>query len=473
MNRIHNGNGHANGHHSLLQAPSVPATHALADRLPPQNLEAERSVLGSCMLDASVIDDVTELVKHTDFYRSTHEEVFQAIVSIHGFGLPVDCISVSDHLKRVGRFYAIGGNDLLTEIIEQVPHAANARYYAGIVREKAIMRKAIEACTDVIRAAYSHDHTASELLCLMEERVLSVGNDDQEEVVYEISQSVAETMTRFNIRRTEGMTGLSSGYLELDDFTGGFQPGEMTIVAGRPGSGKTACAWNIAANVASGGQGVLFVSLEMGRTSLGDRILSSQARVDTWHFQRPAAMSEEMHRRVIAAAHHLSGLPIHLDFTVGRGVLDIGACARRINRKRPLSLVVVDYASLIEHRSQHGRSRENEVAEVSKGLKNVSRRLNLPLILVCQLNRLVENREDHRPRMSDLRESGQFEQDAVAILLLHRPEYYNPDDQPGVAELIVAKNRNGRTGTVKLKFVKECTRFDPWSEAVIAEGAPY
>lgn len=442
-----------------MNRPNNDGASAIADRLPPQNLEAERSLLGSCLLDQRMIDEAIEiLTSPADFYRDSHREAWEAMLVIREAGDPVDAVTLADRLIKAGRFYEIGGDDFLREIVNAVPIAANARYYAGIVRERAIARRVLEEATETIREVYSNTKTASELICATEERFFAIG-EAEAGLSWGAEDLVGESMARLDVRRAGGSPGLETGYTQLDLMTGGFQPGGLVILAARPSQGKTALGLDICRRVAVETP-VLFVSLEMSRHEIGDRLLSSQGSVPGSLLHNARMMSERHMQSVYGAANALSRLRFRIDDSARRTVGQIAAQARRMKRRYGLGLVVIDYLGLIDGQRQKGESRQEEVARISRGLKASAKNLMVPFLVLCQLNRQSEHRDGRRPELSDLRESGQIEQDADLVMMLHRPEFYDADDQPGVAELMIKKNRNGATGTIRLAFRKECTAFD-------------
>lgn len=431
---------------------------SLPERLPPQNLEAERGMIGGCLLDPRKLDEVIETVRPDDLYAERHRVVWEAMLAIHEGGRRLDAITLADELIRRGQFEKIGGDELLTEIVDAVPHAANAVYYAGIVREKSITRQTMAAAEEILRDGYSYQHTASDLLCRAEERIFAIGEADAGQT-WPAGALVGETMARLELRREGGSPGLATGYGDLDSKTGGLQPGSVTILAARPSQGKTALALNIA-RVVGAVETVLFASLEMGRHEIGDRLLSAAAGVPGDLLREAAHLNERSLGRLYGAAGDLSRLKLRLDDSPTRTVSQIAAQARRIKRRDGLGLVVVDYLQLIDGQRRRGESRQEEVARVSRSLKAAAKLTGVPWLVLAQLNRASESREGRKPELAHLRESGQIEADADLVLMLHRPEFYDPNDQPGVAELYIRKNRNGATGLVKLCFRKECSSFD-------------
>lgn len=447
---------------------------ALISRTPPHNLEAERVTIGSCMLDNAVIDEIASFLEPGDFWRSTHEEIFRAVLAVRDQCEPVDAVSVAEYLERQGRFGAIGGNDRLSEILNATPHAANGVYCARLVREKSLVRQLIQVSTETIAEAYSREHTASVLIERAERRVFGITDRQVIGSTADANQVISESMRLIGLRKAGESQGLRTGFSDLDCVLDGFKPGELTILAARPSQGKTALAMGIASKIAMDQcQTVLVISLEMNAVSLGERLLSAWSGVNGDTLRQSWRMTEKQNQSLHIAADGLSTAPIRIDDSPNRTVSQIAANARRVKSKDGLALVVIDYLSLIDGQRQKGENRQEEVARISRRLKAMARELHVPVLCLSQLNRQSETREDRRPRLADLRESGQIEQDADVVLLLHRPEYYDPNDQPGIAEVIVAKNRNGATATVRLSFAKSCTRFDSLVEHVPDDRKPY
>ena len=443
------------------------------DRLPPQNLEAERSVLGSILLDNDPLHDIVLLLRVQDFYRDAHQVIYAAIRDLYDQNKGIDAVTLAEELKRRDQFDQVGGHDIITEIVESVPTAANAKYYANIVKEKAINRMLIESSTEIIRDGYSNQFTAQELLESAERKVFSIAEDQVRGETLNLKDIVKKAMEMYAMRAETGghaVTGVASGFIDLDDKTGGFHPGQLVIIAARPSMGKTALALNISDHVAINTSiPVLFVSLEMGHVEIADRLLCARSRVDGHKIKTGLGMGMREMQQLSKAFNELSGDGVErmfIDDTPSRSMIQIAASARRIRRRNKVGLILVDYIQLVD--SEESRdSRQEQIAKISRRLKTLARDLEIPVVALSQLNRAVESREDKRPRMADLRESGAIEQDADIVLLLHRPEYYDANDQPGVAELIIAKNRNGPTGSIKLTFLNNYTRFE--NLAAIAE----
>jgi len=453
----YNGNGSSNG-----RTPPRENTGLSIDRLPPQNLEAEQGVLGSILLDNEVVHDVVATLKVEDFYRDTHQIIYRAIRDLYDLGKPVDGLTLSDALLKRGELEVVGGDEALSELVESVPHAANAKYYADIVRQKSISRKLIESANEILRDGYSNNFTAETLLEKAEQKIFEIAGDQVQGDTVELIHVLKEAMDRIEARTLSkhSVGGVSTGYFELDDYMGGLQPGQLIILAARPSMGKTALALNFCDHAGVTGKvPLLFVSLEMGRVELVERLLCARARVDGKKLRTGQGLGTREMGMLGKGYSELHTAQLFIDDTPARNMLQVTANARRLKLRHNIGLIVVDYIQLVE--SEESRdSRQEQIAKISRRMKTLARELELPVIALSQLNRAVENREDRRPRMADLRESGAIEQDADVVLLIHRPEYYDPNDQPGIAEVIIAKNRNGATGTVKLTFLKNITRFE-------------
>ncbi len=456
MPPLSNGNGNPQGR------SSKPDNASLLDRLPPQNLEAEQGVIAAVLLDNEVLHDVVSKVRVEDFYRESHQTIFRVIRDLYDEGKAIDMITLPDELERRGELKAVGGIEAFADILSSVAHAANAKYHADIVREKSVQRRLIESANEILRDGYSNNFTAEDLLEKAERLVFSIADDQTQGDTVELRSVVMEAMDRI-IARSESrhpITGTGTGFLDLDDMTGGFQGGQLIIVAARPSMGKTAIALNICEHAAVNLKvPVLFVSLEMGQIELAERLLCSRSRVDGHKLRTGQNLAHRDLTHLSNGFNELRDSPLFIDDTPSRNMLQITANARRLKSRQDLGLIVLDYIQLVDSEETRD-SRQEQIAKISRRLKTLAREIKVPVVALSQLNRAVENREDRRPRMADLRESGAIEQDADMVLLLHRPEYYDPNDQPGIAELIVAKNRNGATGTVKLSFLKNIMRFE-------------
>lgn len=441
---------------------------ARQDRLPPQHLEAERSFLGACFLQADAIDDGIELgLRVEDFYRDAHGILWRAIEKNREIGRAVEILAIEIELRKGGQWENVGGDDFIEEIITSVPHAANAKYHAQIVIETAMRRSLLEGATETIKECYENELEALDLAFAVEQRVFSVTERNVGSTLWTGPILVEETAARQQLRSEGNHTGLLVGLVDLDVCLGGLKPGQLVVVGARPSMGKTALALHMLDHVAgTEKKNVLFASLEMGRQELGDRLVCAIAGIDSQRFQFADQLSEKEQGAISKAYARMHESAFHIDDTSSRNPSQIAAVARRIKRRPGLDLVIVDYMQLMGAvTSGKGWSREQVVAEISKSMKRLARDLFVPVVVLCQLNRAVESREDKRPKMSDFRESGAIEQDADVAIMLHRPEYYDANDQPGIAELVVAKNRNGPTGIVKAQFDRRITRFSNLSHS--------
>lgn len=449
-------NGTTNGH-----ARSRLEMGILADRMPPMNLEAEQGTLGGMVLDNGTILDVVPILSPEDFFRDTHQVIYRRILALHTEGKPADPMTLVEELDRHGELQRIGGHDALADIFSSAHVAANAVYYAQIVRAKSQLRSVIAAANQMLRDAYAGDQTAEDVLQAAERLIFEQASRATGGNVHSIAAILPEVWEQIDRRqRKQGVVGIGSGYADLDALTGGFRPGQLIILAARPSMGKTALAVNViehAAEIQS--QAGLLVSLEMGRASLVERALAARARVDGNKIRMGYSFTPQDMLALGKAHEALSGVPIYIDDTPGQSMLQIMSTARRLKLRHGLGLVVVDYLQLIDGKGE-GSNRQEQVSAISGRLKVLARELQVPVIALSQLNRDCEKREDKRPMLADLRESGSLEQDADVVILLYRPEFYDPNNQPGIALLDVAKNREGATGTCKLTFLKHLTRFE-------------
>lgn len=426
----------------------------------PQNLEAERSVLGSLLLHADAVADIGFL-RSEDFYLPRNQQIFAAILEAFNAKNATDPISVAERLERMGVLADVGGHNALLDLVDGVITAAAIVHHAEIVREKAVARRLLEICLDVARRTYSNEEEAKDLLDDAEKQIFEISRLDKNGEADSIADILQATFDRIHLLRDrEGrLTGLGTDYYDLDDLMGGLQAGELIIVAARPSMGKTTFALNLTERVANNRAAVAFFSLEMSKQQVTQNMLCNRAQIDG-QAMRKGRVTNEQYQRLQAEAAKLYETPIYIDDTPGITITQLRAKCRRMKQKHNIEMVVVDYLQLM---SAGGRveSRQQEIATISRGLKGIARELSIPVIALSQLNRDVENRDDHRPRMSDLRESGAIEQDADVIILLHRDEYYKPTEQnAGLAQIIIAKQRNGPTGEVVLRFFKEYMRFE-------------
>jgi replicative DNA helicase len=435
------------------------------ERLPPYSREAERSALGSMLRDNDVIDDVVQIVRDEHFYTDAHQKIFRGIVALHDKHNPADLVTLAEWLKEQQCIEDIGGYAYIAELWDAAPTAANAEYYARIVRDKGLVRQLIHTSTEILRDAYEQACPADEMLGQAERKVFEIAQLGVVGHHVTLHEALNEAFKRLDSRTSNDrpISGLPSGYLDLDELTAGFQNSELIIVAARPSVGKTSIALNFVRNMVVDHQvPVLFVSLEQSRIELAERLLCCHARVDS-HKLRQGHLNAEAIQLLFQAGDELSKAPLYIDDTPGQGMLRIAANARRLMRKG-LKAVVIDYLQLIEPDNRRD-SRQEQVANISRRLKFLARELQIPVIALAQVNRSSEERQDHRPRLADLRESGSIEQDADTVLMLHRPEMHEPGQHEGVIEVIVAKQRNGPTGEVTLTFLKQFMRFENFAVA--------
>jgi replicative DNA helicase len=429
----------------------------------PQNLDAERSVLGALLLHPDAVVDVTFL-KPDDFYLPKHETIFTSIISAYNDRHATDPIVVGEELSREGRLEEVGGHEQLMDLMEGVITAAGIVYHAEIVREKAIARKLLATCLDVARKAYDNESEAKELLDEAERQIFEISGMDKSGDAVSIADVLQSTFERIDrLREREGrLTGLATDYYDFDEMTGGLQPGELIIIAARPSMGKTTFALNLTERVSNHGAGIAFFSLEMSNQQVIQNMLCNRSQIDG-SAMRKGRITDQQYKRLQEEAAKLYETPIFVDDTPGISITQLRAKARRLKQKHNISMVCVDYLQLMTGGGRF-ESRQQEISAISRGLKSIARELSVPVIALSQLNRDVENRDDHRPRMSDLRESGAIEQDADVIILLHRDDYFKPtEENAGLAQIIIAKQRNGPVGEVVLRFFREYMRFENYT----------
>jgi replicative DNA helicase len=437
------------------------------ERLPPQSRDAERCVLGSMLRDNAVIGDVLQIIREENFYADAHQKIFKGIVTLYDKGHPVDLTLLADVLKEHKHIEDVGGYAYLAELWDVAPTAANAEYYARIVRDKAIVRNLIHASTEVLRDAYDQAQPADELLEGAERKILDIAQMGVTGQTYTLSQALHEAYDRIdkrNQRDQMSISGLSTGFIDLDDKTAGLQNSELVIIAARPSVGKTAFSLNVVRHIAvEENKPVFFVSLEQSRIELAERLLCNQARVDS-HKLRKGHLSAEDMDKLMQAGETLRTAKLFIDDSPGQGMLRIAANARRLKLRHKIAVVVIDYLQLIEPDNRRD-SRQEQVANISRRLKFLARELQIPVVALAQVNRSSEDRQDHRPRLADLRESGSIEQDADTVMLLHRPEMYEPGQHEGTVEVLIAKQRNGPTGEITLTYIKQFMRFENFAVA--------
>ena len=437
-------------------------------RVPPHSAEAESSVLGGLLLDNSSWDRVSDLLTESDFYRFEHRLVFGAIGALVNSAKPADVITVFEHLQNQGKAEEIGGLAYLNSLAQYVPSSGNIRRYAEIVRERGILRKLVSASDEISTSAFNpRGRPVATILDEAEQKIFNLGEEGartkqgfqaMETLVVKLMDRVQEMADNPN-----DVTGVPSGFYDLDRLTAGFQAGDLIVLAARPSMGKTALAINIAEHVAlNEGLPVAVFSMEMGAAQLAVRVVGSIGRIDQSHL-RTGKLTDDEWPRLTEAIEKLRSIPFHIDESAGLSSGELRASSRRLARQcGKLGLIVVDYLQLMSGSSNDGENRATELGEISRGLKMLAKELQCPVIALSQLNRSVETRPDKRPMMSDLRESGAIEQDADIVMFIYRDEYYTKEacKEPGVAEIIIAKQRNGPTGMIKLAFLKPITKFE-------------
>ncbi|MEI7852870.1 MAG: replicative DNA helicase [Planctomycetota bacterium] len=437
-------------------------------RLLPQSLDSERSVLGSMFRSNDVIGDVVQILNVDNFYSDAHQKIYKAMIVLYEAGKPVDLVVLTEALKLANQIDDVGGYGALAELWDAAPTAANAVHYAHIVRDRSIVRSLINVGNEILRDAYDQVGPADELLHQATGKMLDVAERGVTGRVYGMDKMLEETFDRIDQRQTRGgssISGISSGYPDLDEVTAGFQNSEMIIIAARPSVGKTAFALNLIRNIAVDEKStVLFCSLEQSRVEIVERLLCSHARVDAQKLRKGLMNAEDM-ERLIAASGVMRNAKIFIDDSPGQGMLRIAANARRLKLRNDLKMVVIDYLQLIEPENRRD-PRQEQVAQISRRLKGLARELSIPVIALAQVNRSSEDRQDHKPRLSDLRESGSIEQDADTVILLHRPERFEPGQHEGLTEVIIGKQRNGPVGEITLTFNKNMMRFENFAVGV-------
>lgn len=439
-------------------------------KLPPHSIEAEQSVIGGLLLENEALDKIADILSADDFYQHDHKSIFQHITKLIERNRPADIVTVAESLESTAELSSIGGIAYLGSLAQNTPTAANIRRYAEIVRERAIMRKLVSVGSDIAESAYNpNGRDAQQLLDEAEAKIFQIaeggqknsqGFQDIKELLPQVAERIDELFSRDN---QSDVTGIPTGFADLDSMTSGLQGGDLVIVAGRPSMGKTAFSINIAENVAlDTGLPVAVFSMEMGATQLAMRMIGSVGRLDQ-HRMRTGRLEDEDWEKLTTALGRLNEAPIFIDEGAGLSSFDVRARARRLHRQMgKLGLIVVDYLQLMAAPAgKQGENRATEISEISRSLKALAKELNVPVIALSQLNRGLEQRQDKRPVMSDLRESGAIEQDADLILFIYRDEVYNPDSQDkGTAEIIIGKQRNGPIGRVRLTFIGAHTRFE-------------
>jgi replicative DNA helicase len=431
------------------------------EKLPPYNLEAEQAVLGAILLDNTAIHKALEVFDPDDFYRKSHQQIFDAMLELIDRGDAVDLLVLRDELERRRALDEIGGPAYLAALVDQVPTAANIEFHAKIVHEKAIARNLLNASIEIATRCYDDSEDVNDILEDAEQKIFSIsegkikqGFTTLEEIVrrgFEHIEELAE--------RKSWVTGVPTGFVDLDYMTSGLQPSDLIIIAARPAMGKTSLCLNMAQYIGVRAQiPTAIFSLEMSKEQLGIRLLCAESRLDS-HNVRIGKLGDEDWQRLAHASEVLSKAPIYIDDTPALSILEMRAKAKRLKLEKDLGIVIVDYLQLMQARRRH-ENRQQEITEISRSLKALAKELNVPVVALSQLSRAVEQRTDKRPQLSDLRESGAIEQDADVVMFIYRPDVYFEDALEGTAEIIIGKQRNGPIGTVQLAFIKQWTRFE-------------
>jgi replicative DNA helicase len=449
---------------------ALAANHPGVDRIPPNNLSAEMAVLGSILVDREMMATVSELLAPHDFYAFVHEAIFSTLIALYDRGEPLDKITVAEELRRSGALEKIGGVPYLTLLMDTVPTAASAEYYAKIVREKSALRGLIHAGTRITQLGFESEEDVEGALDQSEQIVYEVGRRQTRGEFAPVEKLLKGTFEQIDrLYQSRGnRTGLTSGFRDIDDFTAGFQPGNFVILAARPAMGKTSMALNMAAAMAREEQKPIAVfSLEMTNEELVTRLLCAEARIDAQHLRRGNIKDHEWDK-ISEGMSSLSRMPIFIDDSGSVTVSEVRSRCRRLQSAEGLAAVIIDYLQLVRPTTAtRSQNRNEELSDICRTLKSTAKDLGIPIIALAQLNRAVESRNDKRPMLSDLRDSGSIEQEADMVAFLYRDAYYNPESspEPDLTEFIIAKQRNGPTGTVKLRFLKEHTLFVPYGDA--------
>ncbi len=448
-----------------------PMDISLIEKVPPQNIEAEMAVLGSMLIEESAIAHAIELLDAGSFYKDLHKKIYNSMVKLYSENKAVDIVTLIDELKKNGELEEVGGAAYVTNLTTVVPTAANVAHYARIVKEKSILRHLIQTATLIVSESYEGSDNVEDILDKAERMIFEISTRKVERHILALKEIIKDSIETIDslYQRKAHITGIPTSFTDLDSMTAGLHPSDLIVFAGRPSMGKSAFITCIAEHVGVVEKlPVAIFSLEMSREQLVQRMLCSHARVNA-HNVRTGYLSKSDWPRLTNAAGKLSDAPIFIDDTPGISVIELRAKARRLVSQYNIKLIIVDYLQLMQG-PPGAENRQQEISEISRSLKALARELNLPVIAVSQLSRAVEARQDRRPQLSDLRESGAIEQDADLVGLILREEYYNPtEENKGLAEVIIAKQRNGPVGTLRLAFIKEYTRFENLAKVEVEE----
>ncbi len=434
------------------------------EKLPPQNVEAESAVLGAMIMSRESIPKVMEILQGDDFYKTIHQQIFSAIISLFDKNLPIDLVTLREELIKNNLLKDVGDSVYLVSLVESISTAANVEYHAKIVREKSILRSLIKTATEIVSTSYDNEQEVDTLLDQAEHAIFNIAQFKIRQSFFSISTVLKDTFQIIEnlYHRKEHITGVPTGFKDLDIATSGFQPGELIIIAGRPSMGKTSFCLSIAQNAAVDFKvPVAIFSLEMSKEQLVQRLLCAESHVDA-HKLRTGFLSESDWPKLTIAAGRLSQSPLFIDDSASNSVINMKAKARRLKAEHGLGMIVIDYLQLI-HGDIRTENRQQEISAISRNLKAMAKELNVPVVALSQLSRAVEARSEHRPQLSDLRESGSIEQDADVVAFIYRADYYEElrnEENEGIAEIIIGKQRNGPITTLRLAFIKEYTRFE-------------
>ena len=430
-------------------------------KVPPNDVEAEQAIIGSMLTDRDAVISAVEVLKEDDFYREDNKSIYRAILNLYNKSEPIDIITVKSELESMGKFDQIGGLEYLAELPEKVPTTANAMKYIKIVEEKSTLRQLIKTANEIIELGYNPTEDVEDIMEGAEKKIFNVMQEKNQKGYEPIKDVLVESFTKLEelYNRKQHITGVPSGFIELDYRTAGFHGSELILIAARPAMGKTAFALNIATNAAvRANVPVAVFSLEMSKEQLVNRILCSEAMVDS-NKVRTGKLEEDDWTKLAGAIGPLSEAEVYIDDTPGINITEIRAKCRKLKIEKNIGMVVIDYLQLIQGSNKRSGSREQEISEISRSLKILAKELDVPVIALSQLSRAAEQRPDHRPMLSDLRESGAIEQDADIVMFLYRDDYYNEDsEKKGIAEVIMAKHRGGSTGTVELLWLGSYTK---------------
>ncbi len=431
-------------------------------KVPPHDIEAEQAIIGSMLTDRDAVISAVEVLKEEDFYREDNKAIYEAILNLYNRSEPIDIITVKSELESMGKFDQVGGLEYLAELPEKVPTTANAMKYVKIVEEKSTLRQLIKTANEIIELGYNPTEDVEDIMEGAEKKIFNVMQDKNQKGYEPIKDVLVESFTKLEelYNRKQHITGVPSGFIGLDYRTSGFHGSELILIAARPAMGKTAFALNIATNAAvRANVPVAIFSLEMSKEQLVNRVLCSEAMVDS-NKVRTGKLEEDDWTKLAGAIGPLSEAEIYIDDTPGINITEIRAKCRKLKLEKNIGMVVIDYLQLIQGSGKRNGSREQEISEISRSLKILAKELDVPVIALSQLSRAAEQRPDHRPMLSDLRESGAIEQDADIVMFLYRDDYYNEDsEKKGIAEVILAKHRGGSTGTEELLWLGSYTKF--------------